>query len=71
METAGILVSTLHEAAKDEQVDSAKIRSIKELAGTAKELTALVKSIGEHVTAQTGGTDSITVRFMNAEEFTN
>ncbi len=70
LDTAGVLVRTLHEAVLEKGADAAQVRSIKELAGTAKELTALVKNIGDRAEQQTAA-DSITVRFVSSEEYTN
>lgn len=68
--TADALVRTLHEAVIGENGEPAEIRSIKEWTGAAKELTALVKSLGERETQKSAETNRITVRFLDAEEFT-
>ncbi len=70
LDTAESLVRTLHEAVKQADGDKTEIRSIKEWTGAAKELTALVKSLGERETQAASTGDRITVRFLEAEEFT-
>ncbi len=70
LETAEALVRTLHEAVKEADGDKTEIRSIKEWTGAAKELTALVKSLGEREAQKSAETNRITVRFLDAEEFT-
>ena len=70
LETAEALVRTLHEEVQQAQQEKTEIRSIKEWTGVAKELTSLVKSLGERETRQTEQTNRITVRFLDAEEFT-
>lgn len=70
LETAEALVRTLHEAVKEADGEKAEIRSIKEWTGAAKELTALVRSLGEHESERRPVGDRITVRFLDAEEFT-
>lgn len=68
--TADALVRTLHEAVNGENGEKAEIRSIKEWTSAAKELTALVKSLGERETQKSAEANRITVRFLEAEEFT-
>lgn len=70
LDCAGALVRTLHEAVTSENGDAAQVRSIKELTGAAKELTALVKSIGER-TVEAAGADSIEVRFVDSDDYTH
>ena len=70
LETADALVRTLHEAVKEAESEKTEIRSIKEWTGAAKELTALVKSLGERETQTADVGDRITVRFLEAEEYT-
>lgn len=71
LETAEALVRTLHEEVRQAEQTKAELRSIKEWTGAAKELTALVKSLGERETRQTEQSNRITVRFMDAEDYTN
>ncbi|MBQ3087335.1 MAG: hypothetical protein IKM24_07950 [Clostridia bacterium] len=71
LETAEALVRTLHEEVRQAEQTKAELRSIKEWTGAAKELTALVKSLGERETRQTAQSNRITVRFMDAEDYTN
>ena len=71
LETAEALVRTLHEEVRQAEQTKAELRSIKEWTGAAKELTSLVKSLGERETRQTEQVNRITVRFMDAEDYTN
>ncbi len=71
LETAEALVRTLHEEVRQTQQEKTEIRSIKEWTGAAKELTSLVKSLGERETRQTEQVNRITVRFMDAGDFTD
>lgn len=70
LDTAEALVRTLHEAVKGADGEKTEIRSIKEWTGAAKELTALVKSLAERETQNANAGDRITVRFLDAEEYT-
>lgn len=70
LDTADALVRTLHEAVKQADGEKAEIRSIKEWTGAAKELTALVRSLGERDTQKDPVGERITVRFLDTEEFT-
>ena len=70
LETADALVRTLHMAVQQADDRQAEIRSIKEWTSAAKELSALVKSLGERETQHSAETNRITVRFLDAEDFT-
>ena len=70
LETADALVRTLHTAVQNSDGEQAEIRSIKEWTAAAKELTALVKSLGERETQLSAEHNRITVRFLDAEDFT-
>ena len=70
LDTAEALVRTLHEEVRGADGEKAEIRSIKEWTGAAKELTALVRSLGERDAEKTFDGERITVRFLDAEEFT-
>lgn len=68
--TADALVRTLHQEVSGADGEKAEIRSVKEWTAAAKELTALVKSLGERETQKSAEANRITVRFLDAEEFT-
>ncbi len=68
--TADVLVRTLHESVSREGGEKAELRSIKEWTSAAKELTALVRSLSERETQNSAEINRITVRFLDAEEFT-
>ena len=69
-ETAGMLVKALHEAIKREKREKPEIRSIKEWTGAAKELTALVKSLGEQeAQSMESRQQTVVVEFGSSIEF--